>query len=1060
MSPDRDRTALRAAPRTVAPTPKISAMLTDKKILPKLRHVQERYTTYLFEPVSELRVKAVETAEHLRLPPGDQADWQPVTSGFSWGAPWGSAWFRTRTQLPESCSGKRIYICAETGAPEAMLVVDGTPNGVFDPNHPVVMLTSEGDTEHTYDIAIEAYAGTPCVGSSPNAIAPPRDEERPARFRRTFQQLSLLLAREDVIAFVFDLRVLLDLVETLPDHSLRRGRITSALQKIYTAVDAMPGETEEARWRPKLAAARRLMQPLLRARNGDTTPTVGIIGHSHIDTAWLWTIAETERKCARTFSSILNLMRQYPEFTFIQSAPCHMEMVQQYYPELLDAAREAVARGTWEVNGAMYVEPDCNIPSGESFVRQLLFGQRATEALFGVRSDTFWQPDVFGYSAALPQILQGCGVEFFLTTKLSWNDTTRLPYDTFTWKGIDGSSVITHFNKIHCWPDPKTLASQWRDVQHPDVQDRHLCSFGFGDGGGGPQFEMLEVARRVGDLEGCPKGEYTTVSSFMQGVRDELDCLPVWNGELYLELHRGTLTSIAGVKKGNRKSEIALRNAELAWTLAALQGATYPTGTLNGLWKTLLINQFHDILPGSSIPAVNDQAIRELSACQTQAAELAVQGLQEAHPADTGGSAAVLLANSLSWDRTGECVVRDIADDHIPAIGGTSCQRIVELDGTPALVVSGLTVPALATLVIPLTTGEPEETSPFKVRKQSLETPFAKVRFDRLGRIASFVDKRTRRELVTKGGGLNTLWIGEDIPANWDNWDVDYDQALKMQAETRLVARTVVADGPLQLRLQLEYELGDASRVVQHVVFHSTTARVDFETAVDWQEKHKLLKAGFTVDVLAATARHEIQYGHLERPTHENRPADRAQFEICNHKWTDLSESRFGIALLNDCKYGLSVRDGDMRLTLLKSGTHPDPRGDNGQHAFTYSLLPHDSGFSTESVIRPAYELNMPVLATPTTGVPAIGKSLVQIDQTNVIVEVVKMAEDGTGLVIRLYEAERSGTWCNIGFAGNVEHVAETNMLEESGKPLTVKNSTVSLYFRPFEIKTLKIKTG
>ena len=1062
-------------------------MIFDAKIPGKLERIVERYAQLFFEPLAEVAVEFCETPEHYREVPRrvPGLKWQQAEPGTPWGAAWITGWFRARVTLPKPGNGRRVFLRADTGAPEAMLLVDGQLCGVIDANHPVVMMANRGVAGRRYEIAVEAHAGHPCVGTQP-------DDDNSPEFRRSFGAVELLLQREDVVAFAFDLRSLLQLADVLDPDNLRRHRILVELVRVYALIDAMPAEVSEESWRPKLARARRIMRPLLQAKNGDTTPSMGLVGHSHIDTAWLWTIAETERKCARTFSSVLNLMEQYPEFVFLQSSPYHADIMRREYPDIFRRLRAMVRAGRWEPNGAMWVEPDCNIPGGEALVRQLLLGQQFTRKHLGYTADLFWQPDVFGYAASLPQILKGCGVEFFLTTKIAWNDTTRFPYDTFTWRGIDGTSVLAHFNRIHCWPDPKTLTEQWRDMQHKETADRRLSAFGYGDGGGGPQFEMLEFARRVEDLEGCPRSTHTTVSSFMQGIRDEGGELPVWVGELYLELHRGTLTSIAPIKRLNRLNELALRDGEFVWTLAGLRGARYPDEALRDIWKTFLVNQFHDILPGSSITEVNDQAIEELGKTLESTRQLtrdALWGLAsrpqgrsappEDHPpraalrassgrrtgsngkpTGPGESSSFLIVNSLSWDRQGELALEGIPARSVPADPEIISQRVTTVQGSDHLVVSGLCLPALGGAVLELDRGQPAGSSPFSARPNAVQTPFARVRFDRTGRITSFIDKQTGRQLVPRGGGMNTLWIGEDVPAQWDSWDIDLDQQYKMRQEDRLKRLEVVADGPLQLRLRCEYEVGDRSRLSQDIVFHAESPQVDFETVVHWQERHALLKAGFEIDVLADSTRHEIQYGHVERPTHQNRPADQAQFEVCNHRWTDLSENRFGVALLNDCKYGIGVNGGDLRLTLIKSGTHPDPRGDAGQHTFTYALLPHACGFSSESVVRPGYELNVKPMVCESGDTPTPIDSLLTIDASNVICESVKWAENGRAFTVRLYEVERSGVTATIGFGVPVREVAQTNMLEEDPKAVRLARNAARLYFRPFEIKTLRIVPG
>jgi len=1024
-------------------------MLTEKKIIGKLEQIERRYTDLRFEKIADVPVEYCETREHFRADPtGPRLKWRPAPAGTKWGGNWITAWFRGDARLPKSCNGKRIFVRAKTGG-ETLFIVDGQHRGVFDGWHPVVMMTGRGAAGRSYHLAFEAYAGHTFPGAMPQDTPPPVTPKC-----RTFDGIELLLEREDVSAFVFDLKVLRSLMKSLDENSLRRNRITAELARVFAAVDMLPLETGERSWLPKLAGAREIMRPLLECTNGPTAPFLGIIGHSHIDTAWLWPLAETWRKCARTFSSMLNLMEQYPELMFLQSQPCQTDVIRREYPAILDGIRKMVKAGRWEPNGGMWVEPDCNIPSGEAFVRQLLAGQQATREMFGFTSDTLWLPDVFGYSAALPQILRGAGIEFFCTTKIGWNDTTRFPYDTFTWRGIDGTPVVAHFNAVHCWPDPETLIGQWNWVQHKDVQDRRYCAFGFGDGGGGPMAEMCEMARRVADLEGCPRTKYMTISEFMKSVRDQL-ALPEFAGELYLEYHRGTLTSISEIKRGNRKTELALRDAELLCTAASLNGAGYPKAKLDELWKTLLTNQFHDILPGSSIAEVNDEAVATLARCVAEADALADAAMKTL--AGSGGGEHLLIANTLSWDRGGEIALDGAPEKLVPADGSIEVQRVQTPDGVRRLVLGGFTVPALGGAVVPMKKGAARASagSPFTVDGDSVETPHARLRFDGGGRIASLVDKSSGRQIVQPGGTLNAFILGEDVPEAWDNWDIDADQQRKMRPAGELIGRRVIANGPLQLRIRCEYRLTAKSRLTQDVVLHAATPQIDFETVLEWGDVHTLLKTAFQLAVLADSARHEIQFGHVERPTHRNLPQDRARFEVAAHKWTDLSENGFGVALLNDSKYGVGVLGGELTLTLIKSGTHPDGRGDAGRHVFAYSLLPHACPFSVESVVRPAYELNVPVRWCKAGSAARGFAGIVSVDAPNVIVEAVKRAENGSGLVVRLYEAGKTGTNATVRFSAPVKSVGETNLLEEDRKRLKPKGGAVSLYMRPFEIKTL-----
>ncbi len=1020
-------------------------MITHSRTLRKLQHIGRRYEALRFHAVSSISMEFTQTTEYLADEPAE-ADYAPIAPGAHWGDSRVTAWFRGDVVLPEVCDGRRVFVNARTGGVETLMLVDGKHRGNFDPNHHSVMLVDSAGAGACYHIALEAYAGHTFPGTQPDDTG---------RFvgpgSCVFEGVDICLEREDVTAFVFDLRVLLQLVLSLDEHSLRRNQVALGLAEVFAIVDAKPGEVPEEAWRPKLARAREIMAPLLALRNGPTTPRFAAIGHSHMDTAWLWPLRETWRKCARTYSGVLNLMEQYPQLLFIQAAPVHAEKMRELYPDIFAGIKQRVAEGRWEPNGAMWVEPDCNIASGEAMVRQLLVGQMSTREMFGYTADTLWLPDVFGYSAALPQLLRGAGVEFFCTTKISWNDTTRFPYDTFIWKGIDGSSVTTHFHRIELLPEPQMLHDEWNRVLHKDVQDRVLCTYGHGDGGGGPAHEMLELLKRVEDLEGCPRVAPMTVSAFMQSVRDELTHLPEYTGELYLELHRGTLTSIARVKQLNRRCELTLRDAECLCTLAALRGAPYPAAELLSLWKEFLTNQFHDILPGSSISVVNDEAIECMEGVVNRARVLGAAAMHGLGATDAGERA--MVVNTLGWDRGGEIVLEGLPIGR--SIAGAACQWIESVDGKGRLAVSGPTIPALGARVLPLADGPDQAQSPFTVTDEQIETPLLRVCFDGEGRIVSLFDKQVGRDVCIPGGAINALLIGEDVPLAHDNWDIDADQDLKMETDHRLLSRKVVADGPLQLRIRSEYEIGLRSRLTQDMVLHSQSKQIDFETRVEWAEGYRLLKAAFDINVASGEALHEIQYGHVARPTHTNRPEDRAMFEVANQKWTDLSDNGYGVALLNDCKYGIRASGNRLALSLIKSNRHPDDRGDAGTHFFTYSLLPHEGHFSVESVVRPAYELNIAPIFARAGDVAEDLASLVTVDVPNVIIEAVKWAEDSDGYVIRLYDAGGMATRAQVTFGAPVSRVRETNLLEESGTDVALTGACLTLAFRPFEVKTL-----
>ncbi|SDT89189.1 alpha-mannosidase [Verrucomicrobium sp. GAS474] len=1033
-------------------------MLISPKLLAKVRRLVGTYEALIFRSWGEIPVEAQETCEHFRTVP--PSGWTPIEKGFVWGEPWGNAWFRGTAVVPDAEAGVPVYIRAHTDGVETLLWVDGRPRGLFAHateaaargGHHTLLLDANPQPGRGYEISLESYAGHPVCGTQPFDDWE-KQVDYPSRFRRIFRGVELLARRDDVKDFVFDLRALVQLAEALPDDSFRRAKIQNGLEAIFRLVYQHPGDRDETAWRPPLGEARSIMVALLAVPNAPSAPRAGLIGHSHMDTAWTWPISETIRKCARTYSNVLSLMEQYPEYLFAQSSPYHAEMMRLHYPEIFAGMQRRIAEGRWEPLGGMWIECDCNLTSGESMIRQFLRGIAYTREHFGYRPDTFWLPDTFGYSAALPQILRGCGLRYFLTTKLTWNDTNTFPYDTFRWRGLDGSDVLVHFNDIHCWPDPATLVAKIHGggpgdfrktanyVQHKEVNDRRLISYGFGDGGGGPQYEMIEMARRCRDTEGCPKAEHVTVSRFMQELEETSRKIPVHDGELYFEGHRGTLTQIHRIKRGNRRAELALREAEF---LAVARRKEAPE--LAALWDLLLVNQFHDILPGTSIPQVHDRAIGELEEVVEGAISLGRRLI------GAPGADRVTLWNSLSWPRKGPLRVRGLSPGTAPAGPGIVAQIVRDLDDVEEAVVSGVEVPPLGSVSVAVVSpaGGP---SPFRYRGEVLETPFFTARFDAQGYLDSLFDKAAGRELRGSGLPLNAFLAGEDVPESWDNWDIDEDQKLKMALQTRLVRREVVADGPLEFRLRSEYRIDQRSRLRQDMIFRADTPQIDFDTEVEWDSPHTLLKAAFPLNLRAGSARHEIQFGHAVRPTVRNTSHERAMFEVCQHKWTAVSETRYGVALLNDGKYGLSTEGAELHLTLMKGGCHPDPRGDKGRHRFRYALLPHRGAFSAEAVIRPAYEFNVPLSSGNAPAAP----SLFLLDLPHVVVEAVKPAADGRGHIVRFYEAEGCAGRGTLEFPARPARVLATNLLEEDLEEIPFANDLVPLAFRPFEIKTIRV---
>ena len=687
-------------------------------------------------------------------------------------------------------------------------------------------------------------------------------------------------------------------------------------------------------------------------------------------------------------------------------------------------------------------------------VRQFLWGQRFTRKYFDFTSNCFWLPDTFGYSAAIPQIMKGCCVDYFLTTKIDWNDTNTFPLDTFYWEGIDGTKVFTHFNRTHIWPDAEDLMTYVAGtpsnghscIKDKRVTDTRVISYGYGDGGGGPQFEMIEAAKRCADLNGCPKSEHKLVGEAMKEIERDAVEPDTYAGELYLELHRGTLTNQHVIKRNNRKAEFALRDLEIFTVNDAVKNnKTADSADIAPLYEKLLVNQFHDILPGTCIPRAHEESRAMTTALITRARDL-VKELAQSDKEDC-----VTVTNTLSFDRS-DVIVLDYSGKIVD--GGYRQQVYTDVRGNKKLMVGGVTVPAFSSITLKLVDGKPEENSVFSLDDNSLETPFASVKFADNGTISSFVDKRADREICGDGYNLNTFIMAEDFPSEWDNWDVDADIEMKFEDVSKLVSREVVSNGSVALVIRSKYAISGKSTVTQDMIFFADSAEVRFDTVMDWQDNHRFFKTAFDTSVRQEFARFDVQFGNVKRPTTRNNSIEKAKFEVLNHKYTDLSETRFGVAVLNDSKYGISVNGGKLRLSLHKGGLRPDFKGDRGVHHCVYSFLPHDSGFDAENVIRPAYELNVP--AAVTAGEYSAQK-LMSIDADNIFVEAVKPCEDAQrAFIVRMYEAEGTFTNAKVSFFDGAKSVKITNMLEEEQGE--VENiAPAKLQFRPFEIKTLKV---
>lgn len=1072
--------------------------IQQNRMFEKLKRLEEMLEPRLFRTADTISMKAYLTdGSHHSVP--EEKYFTECEDGTVFEGQGIYCWFRGEYRVPENLEGECLFIWPKIEGYEGMLWVNGKPYGNFAEkilinshgNHYCDMLCKEARAGEKIDIALEYYANHYIKGTQPFRI------EAQETYRIVYHPVDICLKDRELAEFYFDLKVANGMVKELPGRSFRRADFVQALLEVHKIISYDFENQDPQVFREEVRKADAILKKVMGEKNSASAPYAGLIGHSHMDTAWLWHRGETEKKCARTYANQMNLMDQYPEYTFVQSSAYHSDIIRRMYPALFEDIRERVAQGRYEPNGGVWIECDCNIPSGEYMVRQFVWGQRFTRENFGYTSDAFWLPDTFGYSASLPQIMQGCRIKYFLTTKMAWNDTNVFPYDTFYWKGIDGSRVLVHFNRTHVWPDPAALRENLLDKGSNTIQERavsrmRLISYGFGDGGGGPEFGMIEVARRLKDLEGMPRTSHTTVSRFMQDLEESLVEPSVYSGELYLELHRGTLTNQHVIKRNNRKAEFALRDLEYMTVRSAIAGDRAASAEkIDPLTNEMLINQFHDILPGTCIPRAHEEAIEAVEHIIDEAQRMTEELLEdmkgqssnaEASTAVPDGEASdrfVTVVNTLSFPRS-DVLYLPFEGRYVK--GGYRQQVVTDLDGCRKLAVQGVTIPPFGSIVLELTEECQEEKSAFSAEGSSLETPMVKVRFNEKGYMESFVDKRNGRELRGEGYGLNTLLMGEEVSLGWDNWDVDADYECKLSDCAELLSSEVAADGAVEYRIRNRYRLSGKSVLEQDVIFHADSPQVVFETKIDWQEEHRFLKTAFDTAIHADYASQEVQFGYIRRVTNRNTQIEKAKFEVSNHKYTDLSETRYGAAVLNDCKYGISVKDGQMRLSLHKGGCMPDFRGDKGIHECTYGFLPHLGSLSGVNVIQPAYLLNEKPLVVK-------GKlemeSLLTVDTDHVIAETVKPAEsgrawentetgkdgccseqgrqqntDGNGercFILRLYEAEGAADTVTLRFGLPVKGIEETNMLEEMQQEHEAAQQLV-LSFTPFEIKTLKIK--
>ncbi len=999
----------------------------------------------------------------------DKDEWYHELPGPVEGSPFGVGdvlkgrdhylWLETETVLLQKREGMEVLGIFDFGendfgnkhGVEALLYVDGHPYQGVDINHSEVFF--DGLEGQKVRLTFLLWSGL-------------EGGQIPQNFYHRCQRADLAYLHKSTDQLYYFARAITESLELMsPDQEQYedlKGVLERTLAYINWDADAFYASADQAY---------EVLKQELNRLEKRTDVTVHVVGHTHIDVAWLWRFKHTREKCQRSFATVLHLMEKYDEYQFLQTQPQLYQYIKEDVPELYDRIRARIADGHWEVDGGMWVEADCNLSSGESLVRQFLLGTRFIEREFGKKCEYLWLPDVFGYSWALPQILKQCEITTFMTTKISWNQFNTIPDDLFWWKGIDGTKIMTYFvdtpadgkpvearfSTYNGVITPRSVMGNWKKFKNKELSKETLLSYGYGDGGGGVNRDMLELRRAMDVIPGIPHVKPSSAGAFFRRMHEKLEktdrYVHTWDGELYLEYHRGTYTSQAYNKKMNRYLENYLAQTEWLASMAYLQNGRYDREKLNQAWECILLHQFHDVIPGSSIREVyQDSRINY---------ERALETIDQVR-AET---AAVLTAS----------------DDFVYSIYSTNSFGGKELVTIPVCEAGyfadedGKVLPAARTKdgyevltevrpfgvaavrFIPETEPPcPCSDSPFIWKNRTLDTPYYHIVWNQAGQISFLYDKEAGRQVLREGEAGNVLEVYEDRPLNYDAWDVDIFHVQKMEEVSAAGEPEVLEQNGLKITLLFSYRYHN-SVIRQKVMLYRDSRRIDFVTKVDWQEDHRLLKVAFHTDIRATKATYDIQFGHVERPTHWSNSWDWARFEVCGHKWADLSEYGYGVSLLNTCKYGHSIKDHVMRLTLLKSAKYPDAAADMGEHTFTYALYPHRGSLMEGGTVEEANRLNLP--AQVMAGRWKDERKIVEVSSPQVQIDAVKLAEDEDCLIVRMHECRGGQDHVIMRSQYDVSKIVPCNLLEhDCGE--AVMGKRVEFVIRPFEIRTWKLYLG
>lgn len=998
----------------------------------------------------------------------DDRSWESIAFNSYWGK-WETDFaLRTTFDVPADWDDSipvSLYLpLGESGDfshPETLAYIDGNSFASADRHHHEILVPEHVKDGQTHQLVLHGWTGLGGWGGNiPNT-------------QLFMKECAVVQIDEPTREFIAVARVALDVTKQLDDNSPVKGILFNALDEAFKILDTRDPLGTDAFYDSVPPALDALKQGIAEAGDPMDVDIIGV-GHAHIDVAWLWTLGQTRRKVGRTFSNVLRLMEQYPDYHFTQSQPQLYQYTEQNYPEIFEGIKERVKEGRWELIGGTWVEPDCNAIGTESLARQFLLGRSYFRKHFGdVDTPVLWLPDTFGYSWALPQLIKQAGMKYFITHKMSWNQYNHMPDQILWWQGIDGTKVLTHFlttvggyggellphaTTYNGVVDAPEIFETWNNFRQKELHNELITAYGWGDGGGGPTREMLENMEQFKNHPGAPRVRPGTVREFMDKLdEDHGDDLPVWNGEFYLEYHRGTLTSQARTKWNNRKSEFLLHDAEFLASYAALVTEfDYPHETFNSAWELVCLNQFHDILPGSSITPVYEDADKDYAT---------IRGLGEA----ARDAALAALSNVVSSDATVMAInPTSFGGDRIGLLAeSVDSLSVVGSDSTVITqAVEGGTLVGLKDLapfsIIGLSSGGGSSADTgLSIRQDGdniiMQNALIRVTVNDVGEIVSLYDLEAEREVVEAGNTANQVLAFEDRPMAFDAWDIDIYFEDRTENVRDVQSLEIIETGSVRVGIEVKRNYRSSS-LIQRMYLTYNSKRIDFDTEIDWHESHIFLKAGFPVDILSTTATYEIQWGNVERPTHRNTSWDWAKFETAAQKWGDISEGNYGVAVLNDSKYGYEAKDNQLRLSLLKSATYPDPIADQGRHIMTYSLLPHIGDWRGE-VISQAYDLNDPIILHSVDGGDGSDsiESLVSVDAANVTIETIKQTEDGNGIIVRLYENHQNRGKVTIQAGFDLAEAHHCNLLEENEAALEISDNSITMPISPYQIATLRL---